>query len=172
MPNYYDTIFGIDTMSREDFNKIALAGGVVGTTSYKVHHKNDCPAPRQGYGFCWLDFPEMGGHSDLILVAKSQEAAEYIRQGKIVIMIKDFNLSAIQADNLYSAAYGIKYGMEYEVLKYVIKTKDSHAEAWDVFPESKSSVRRWFNESTMPESGLSSARLMAVNNIVQNLKKY
>lgn len=153
MGEFYDTDLGVSGMSRDDLNKIALAGGRVGGIGY-------------GYGFRWIGTGGMGNCGSLVLTPRSKEAAEYLRQGKVQQIMAEHGLEYADADALYSATRGVHRGLEPAVLAYAIQTRDCRP-AWNHFPGVGGGVWRWFSEWRMPDTELSAPRLSAVAEIIE-----
>ena len=165
MGTYYDTDLGAAALSQTELDEIALAGGRVGSVGFGYACTGTLPAERFGYGFRWINTRGMGNHGSLVLVPRSQRAAEYLRQGRVRQLMADHSLGYQQADTLYSACRGVKYGQEAEVLAYAVETRDCR-QAWAHFPGEGRGVRRWLSEWDMPSSALSVPRLSAVAEIL------
>ena len=161
MGTYYDTDLGVSTLSKSELDQIALNGGHVGSVGYGYACTGTLPAERFGYGFRWVNTQGMGNHGALVLVPRSAHAAEYLRQGKVGQFMADLGLGYQQADALYSATRGVKYGLEPEVLTYAVQTREYNV-AWAHFPGEGHGVRRWLAEWSMPETALTVPRLAAV----------
>lgn len=166
MGNFYDSDLGVSGMSRDDLNQIALAGGYVGGIGYGYACRGALPRERHGYGFRWIATGGMGNCGSLVLTPRSKEAAEYLRQGKVQQIIADHGLDYADADAMYSATRGVRFGLEPMVLAYAIQTRDCRP-AWDHFPGVGGGVWRWFSEWRMPETELSAPRLSAVAEILK-----
>jgi hypothetical protein len=162
---YYDTDLGASALSKQELDQIALAGGRIGSIGFGYACAGELPAELHGYGFKWLDTRGMGNHGYLVLTARSQRAAEYLRQGKVGQFMADLGLGYQQADALYSACRGVRHGFEQEVLAYAVETRECR-EAWARFPGAGRGVRRWLVEWSMPETALSVPRLAAVAEIL------
>lgn len=160
MSDFYDTDLGVSQMSREDLNRYALAGGVIGGIGYGYASTGAVP-DRHGYGFSWVNTGGTGNCGTLVMTARSREAAEYLRQGKVAMLMKEHGLEYSDADALYSATRGVQYGMEPGVLAYAVLTSDC-GPAWNHFPGVGSEVWGWVNEWRMPTTELSAPRLAAV----------
>jgi len=165
MTQYYDTDLGVSTLSEQELDAIALAGGRVGGIGYGFACCGELPAESHGYGFKWIGTKGMGNHGSLVLVPRSTRAAEYLRQGRVSALMADFGLEYGEADSLYSACRGVKYGFEQEVVAYAVETREYNA-AWQHFPGEGRGVRRWLGEWSMPETALTVPRLAAVEAIL------
>ena len=161
MGSYYDTDLGVASLSKAELDQIALSGGRVGGIGYGYACTGTLPVERFGYGFKWTNTQGMGNYGTLILIPRSQRAAEYLRQGRVNALMADFGLEYAAADALYSAARGVQYGHESGVLAYAVETRECRA-AWARFPGAGHGVRRWLAEWDMPETALSVPRLSAV----------
>lgn len=166
MGDFYDTDLNTSGMSRNELNKIALAGGRVGGIGYGYARRGDLPKERHGYGFRWIGTGGMGNCGTLVLTPRSKEAAEYLRQGKVQQLMEDHGLEYADADALYSATRGIHRGLEPAVLAYAVKTREFR-QAWNHFPDVGGGVWRWFAEWRMPDTDLSAPRLSAVAEILK-----
>jgi len=164
----YETNLSVDRLTRQQLDAIALNGGKVGGIGFGYATRGALPHERYGYGFCWINTQGMGNHGVLVLVPRTQRAAEYIRQGKIRAWMHGYNLTYQEADALYSAAQGVQYGFESGVIEYALKTKE-FTHAWDHFPGAGGGVWRWHEKWRMPQTDLSVWRLDAVHHIVTNL---
>jgi len=165
MSSFYETDLEVSRLSLEDLNRVALAGGKVGSIGYGYARTCEIP-PRHGYGFTWINTKGTGNCGTLVMTARSREAAEYLRQGKVSLLMKEYGLEYSDADALYSATRGVRYGMESRVIAYAVKTRDC-GPAWDHFPAVGSGVWKWFREWKMPEMELSAPRLAAVAEILK-----
>jgi len=167
MGTFESTDFGVSQMDRDTLDRIALNGGTLGAIGYSYATNSVTPPPRHGYGFAWIDRRGMGNHGRLVLVPRSDRAAEYLRQGKVKIFMEDYDLSYQEADALYSATQGVERGLESAVLDYAIETRDC-VYAWAHFPFEDHRVRVWLAEWSMPETSLSVPRIFAVAEIMRN----
>lgn len=152
-------------MSRDELDKVALAGGCVGSIGYGYTCLGSLPKERHGYGFRWIGTGGMGNYGSLVLTPRSKEAAEYLRQGKVRQIIDEYGLEYADADALYSATRGVHRGLEPAVLAYAVQTRDCRP-AWDYFPGVGGGVWRWFADWRMPDTALSAPRLQAVAEIL------
>ena len=163
-----ETDLGVTKMTAEELHRIALKGGIVGSIGYGYSLRGRLPDSLHGYGFRWVATHGMGNCGTLILVPKSPEAAEHVRQGKVAAIMREHGLDYAKADALYSAARGVQYGMEPGVIDYVLQTRDC-VPAWDAFPGVGNGVWRWHAEWGMPEAGLSAPRLAACAEVLKRL---
>ena len=170
MSQFKETDFGVSKMTQEELNRIALAGGEVGSIGYGYTVRGKLPEQRHGYGFAWIATGGMGNCGTLVLTPRSPWAAEYIRQGKIAMIMRDHGLDYAEADALYSATRGVQYGMEHGVLEYVIKTRDC-VPAWDAFPGLGKGVWRWHAEWQMDATDLSAPRLAACAEVIKRYSR-
>jgi len=166
MGTYHDTDLGASALSKTELDQIALAGGKVGSIGFGYACRGELPAERHGYGFAWVNSRGMGNHGAVVLTPRSTRAAEYLRQGKVRSLMSEHGLAYSDADALYSATRGVKYGLEPEVLTYAVQTRDCR-QAWAHFPGEGRGVRRWLAEWTMPETALSVPRLAAVAAVLE-----
>lgn len=172
MSTYYATDLGASELSQADLDTIALRGGKVGEIGYGYATRGEV-ADRHGYGFVWVNSKGMGNYGDLVLVARSKRAAEYLRQGKISIWMEAYGLSFQEADSLYSVARETRHGFEPAVLKYCAETRDCWA-AWAAAPAmaTNRSRARWERDWKMPTSGeMSIPRWEAVRDIMEKWLK-
>jgi hypothetical protein len=160
--------FGVENMSQRQLNEIALnKGGVVGSFSYGYDLRDhDLPEAIHGYGCRWIGTQGMGNCGTLVLTAKSAQAAEYLRQGKVKAFMERYDLSYVEADNLYDATR-CSYGLEDDVIRYALENR--HNPAWKNFPGVGRGVWNWHYDAKLPETGLSAPRLEAVDFIVSRL---
>ena len=165
MSSFYDTDLGVSRLGLEDLNKAALAGGRLGGIGYWYARTCEIP-PRHGYGFAWVNTNGTGNCGTLVMVPRSREAAEYLRQGRVSLIMREHGLEYSDADALYSACCGVRYGMEAGVMAYAVMTRDC-GPAWGHFPGVGSGVWRWFRDWRMPETDLSAPRLGAVAEILK-----
>lgn len=168
MSDFYKYCFEADEMTQPELDRIALRGGVVGGTSYS-YAKPYAPAPRHGYGFRLIATRGMGNCGRLVLTAKSPRAYEYLRQGKIAQLMRDFGLEYIIASKLHDARQHIRRGYEHGVIKYIVDTCDAYSVAWQYFPGHMNGVWRWHDEWNMPQCNLSAPRLQACFDIIERL---
>ena len=116
-------------LSEKYLNKIALGGGVLCNVSGKYVEMHPLPSKQHGYGFRVIKSHNVNENASnfitIVLTAKSDNAAEYIRQGRVAKMIKFNKLSYIEADSLVSATYGLRYSMDRNVLNCVIALRNS-----------------------------------------------
>lgn len=169
MSSFRETDLGASRLSQKELNDIALnKGGVIGGIGYGYATRGQLPTESHGYGFRWINSQGMGNYGTLILVGVSSEAREFLRQGKVARMMRDLNLDYTAADALYSAACGVRRGMEKEVLAYAAQTADCRP-AWAHFPGVGKGVGKWLAEWQMPTTKLSVPRLAAVAEIISHL---
>lgn len=169
MSHFHSTTFGASCADQAELDAIALRGGVVGSIGYGYTTRGETPADRHGYGFTWIDKRGMGNHGALVLVPRSQRAAEFIRQGKVALFMRDFGLDYQTADRLYSATRGVQRGLEHDVLAYCASTLDC-VEAWRHAPAATWRQRqKWEADWRMPHCSLSCPRWDAVLAVMANL---
>ena len=168
MTEFQKTDRGVSEMTAAELHCIALAGGEVGSIAYGYTVRGKLPDERHGYGFAWVATGGMGNCGTLVLTPRSPEASEYLRQGKVAAIMRDHGLDYADADALYSATKGVKYGIESGVLAYALQTRDC-TPAWDAFPGLGKGVWRWHAEWQMDATDLSAPRLAACAEVVGRL---
>lgn len=167
MAEFKKTNLGVTRMSAEDLHRIAIRdAGVVGSIGYGHAIRGDLPETRHGFGFAWVHTQGMGNCGTLILLARSDEAAESLRHGQVARLMRNYDLSYREAPTLYAIAKDIKYGLEDGVLSYAVATRDCEP-AWQHFPGVGHGVWRWHEEWNMPTTDLSAPRLAAVAAIIE-----
>jgi hypothetical protein len=161
---FFKETFGVEDMSRDDLDKIALRGGKIGSIGYGYAQWREEPAPRYGYGFRWINTKGVGNHGDLILVPRSPRAAEFLRTGRVEELMREFGISRILATRLDDARKGVKFGKESAVVKTVLE--GTHVN-WGSFPGVGAGAARWARRWGI--EGLSCPRLGAAALIGQRL---
>ncbi len=166
MGTYHDTDLGASALSKTELDQIALAGGKVGSIGFGYACRGELPAERHGYGFAWVNSRGMGNHGAVVLTPRSTRAAEYLRQGKVRSLMSEHGLGYQQADALYSATRGVKYGLEPEVLTYAVQTREYNV-AGALFPGVGQGVRGWLALCSWPDTALTVPRLAAVAAVLE-----
>lgn len=174
MSSYYDQDFKAATLSLEELNTIALKGGIVGRLpGLGYARQGDTPEYLHGYGFKWIRTFGMGNSGTLTLTPRSKEAFAYLQEGRCRAMMERYSLTYVEALALDEARYGVQYGMEQDVMDYVIKTMDCYY-AWKYLAPNpgRKEIYRWVEEWSMPllPEGMSIPRFQAVREIVSRLK--
>lgn len=121
----------VSDMTLDHLNKIALGGGVVGNVSVDYSNVNSLPNNHHGYGFRYIR-PHGGSSTKddsvlMVLIARGDSASEHIRQGRVAKLVKHNGLSYIEADTLISATYGVRYGMDRDVLNCIVELRGNAA---------------------------------------------
>ena len=121
----------VSDMTLDHLNKIALGGGIIGNVSMNYSNTNRLPNNHHGYGFRYIRPNGINNAKDdsvlIVLIARGDSASEHIRQGRVAKLVKHNDLSYIEADALISATYGVRYGMDRDVLNYIVELRDNVA---------------------------------------------
>ena len=126
MSNFETTDFGFSTATLAELNTAALAGGEWGCyTSFGLLCTRAEAETKHGYGLALTQTHGCGNRGQLVLTAKSAEAAEYLRQGKARQVMARTGCTYQVADAYVSASKGVKYAFEPSV--YTLAVKERHS---------------------------------------------
>ena len=153
---------GFSTATQAELDKAALKGGRWGGYFWGGYDlpQNDVQV-RHGYGLALVNTQGCGNQGQLVLVPRSDRAAEYLHQGKVNLIMQDTGCTYQVADTYVSATSGVSFAFEADVYTLAIAERHSVG-AWMDFDRIGRgySVDQWCAQWSMPR--LSYPRLCTV----------
>lgn len=166
MANLYNVDLGINNLSLDQLNQIALAGGVVGGIALGFACRGQLPEARHGYGFRWVATGGCGNQGTLVLVPKSRSAWEYLQEGRRRRVMRITGFDATMAAAVADVRGG--YAHEEAVLRLVAQEWSNRAfDYLDYCPQGRREVESY----GISTAGVSMPRFHAVFEIVKHLRR-
>lgn len=140
-------------------NHNGCLGSAAGPMPYGVVH---------GYRFNRIKTKGTADGGIWVLTAASARTSKLLEQGKLTMLNKvGFHKSVTK--RVYDVIKTIKHGLRPDVLSYAVLTMENPD--WLTYPTGISNKHfwLWFNNTTLPETTLTPARLEAVYQIVKTL---